>query len=142
LNKRIETLTDKYVDGCIDDQTYRENKRRYESKKNDLTSAHISLQPEGAASNNYLQFSTFCCRNLFNFYKRADFEGKQQIVGSIFVDNLIFEERNYRTTRVNEAIDLICNVGKVFRQIGNKKVDKIADLSSLAPQSGLEPETL
>jgi hypothetical protein len=34
------------------------------------------------------------------------------------------------------------NVYKVFNNTGNEKVGDNADLSSLAPQSGLEPETL
>ncbi len=142
LNRRIESLNDKYFDGLIDDQTYRESKKRYEGAKSELATAHFNLQPEGAAFKAHMQFSAFCSHNLGAFYQKADYEGKQQIVGSIFPDNLVFEEKKYRTTRINQAIELICSIDKAFKEGGNKKAIISDGLSTLAPPVGLEPTTL
>ncbi len=133
LNLRFATLHDKYVDGFIDDPTYQENKKRYERDRNELISNHSLLKPEGTALKEYIRFSALCSSNLGNFYKRADFEGKQQIIGSIFPDKLLFEEKKYRTNAVNEAIQLMCSIDKALYGSENKKVGKIADLSTLAP---------
>lgn len=142
LQKRIHTLNDKYFDGVLDDATYKEAKARYETLKNDLVGKHMALQPEGAALENYLRFASNCISNIGHMFEKADFEGKQLIIGSIFPDNLIFKEKNYRTTKVNEVIKLICSIDKAFQENRNKKVGKIADLSILAPPVGLEPTTL
>lgn len=142
FQRRLNTLDDNYYDGNIDSATYKEVKQRYEASKNELISKHIALQPEAAAMSNYLRFSVNCLKTLGTVYHRADFEGKQQIIGSIFPDNLIFAEKKYRTTRVNEAVQLICNMDKAYSNIKNKKAGILADLSTLAPPSGLEPETL
>jgi site-specific DNA recombinase len=142
LQKRIDTLDDKYFDGLIDDSTYKGAKARYEASKSELTSKHIALQPEGAALSNYLRFSIDFSKTLSRFYNKADFTGKQQIIGSIFPDKLIFEEKKYRTTQVNEAMQLICNVDKAFSEAENKKAIISDGLSTLAPPVGLEPMTL
>jgi len=52
---------------------------------------------------------------------------------------LIYEEKKYRTVKMNEAFRLICSTGKAFRK---QKANKNVGLSRFAPPSGLEPETL
>ncbi len=89
-----------------------------------------------------MRFSAFCSSNLWNFYKRADFEGKQQIIGSIFPDKLLFEEKKYRTIAVNESIQLMCSIDNALQGSENKKAGKITDSPTLAPPVGLEPTTL
>ena len=108
----------------------------------ELTGKQASLLPEGAALSNYLKFSLNFSQNLCKFYQKADFVSKQQIIGSIFPESLIFIDKSYRTTKVNGAIELICTVNKAFMSMENKKASKNAGLSTLAPPAGLEPATL
>ncbi len=46
-------------------------------------------------------------------FEKVDFVGKQEIVGSIFPDKLVFEEKKYRTGRITEALELISKIDKV-----------------------------
>lgn len=71
------------------------------------------LQPEGTTLRNYLQFSVFCSRTISQMFEKVDFVGKQEIVGSIFPDKLVFEEKKYRTGRITEALELISKIDKV-----------------------------
>ena len=56
-----------------------------------------------------------CYRDLPNAAKR-------RMIGSIFPEKVIFDGNTFRTAKLNEAVELIFNVGKGLRQ---KKVDKI-----------------
>ena len=84
----------------------------------------------------------FNAKNRGEFFKQASFADKQKMVGSIFPENLIFEEKTYRTTRINEALQLIFSINKDFREESNKKATKNSGLSTWAPPVGLEPTTL
>jgi site-specific DNA recombinase len=142
LDQKIESLTDKFVDEMIDKSAYESTKKRYEGAKNELIAKHVVLQPEGAALSKYLNFSVSLSKNLSRFYDKADFTTKQEIIGSIFLETLTFEGENYRTTKINEAMQLICNVDKAFKRSKNKKAFIAEGLSSWAPPAGLEPATL
>ncbi len=136
LDSRINVLNDKFIDGEIDQPTYKDTKKRYESTKSELVSKHILIKPEGTAIKNYLFFALSLSKNLSKFYKMADMEIKQQIIGSIFPGNLIFEDKIYRTNRLNEAFSLLVSPDKEYKQGPMKKAGIFADLSTLAPPSG------
>jgi hypothetical protein len=60
---------------------------------------------------------------------------------SLFPENLIFEEKNYRTNSINPAISIICSADKAFR---NKKTGiprQILKDSCQVASSGIEPES-
>lgn len=64
--------------------------------------------------------------DLEGLYINGDLKTKKQIVGSIFPEKLVFNGINYRTAWVNEAAELIHNVGKGFIK---KKMDKPIKIS-------------
>ena len=76
------------------------------------------------------------------YYENAELEVKQKIIGSIFPEKMQYFGGEYRTNRLNEVFSLICSMDKGFENKRNEKVGKNTDLSSWAPPSGLEPETL
>ena len=69
----------------------------------------------------------------------ADLAGKQHIVGSIFPEKLIFEQNSYRTVEENAVLKLIANVSADCSPSKKKKVGANSDLSTLVPQTGIEP---
>jgi hypothetical protein len=68
-----------------------------------------------------------------DYYSNAPLEVKQKIIGSIFPEKLLFENKTYRTSRLNEVIRLLTSNINDFEDVKKEKVDKIADLSSMAP---------
>ena len=54
--------------------------------------------------------------DLPKFYEKATFDGKQQLIGSIFTGNLIFKNKKVRTTRINEAVSLISSIDRSYRR--------------------------
>lgn len=66
---------------------------------------------------------------------------KKKILGSIFTGKLIFENGNYRTTGLNEAIALI---GKFQQEFEHKKAEHLAISDKTfgnVPKTGVEPAT-
>jgi hypothetical protein len=45
--------------------------------------------------------------NILSNYETLDLEGKQQLVGLIFPEKLIFENNQFRTKNLRKAIELI-----------------------------------
>jgi site-specific DNA recombinase len=56
--------------------------------------------------------------NLDFYYEEAPLEVKRKLIGSIFTEKLVFVNGNYRTTKMNPAVELI---GQFQRESGNKK---------------------
>lgn len=53
------------------------------------------------------------------YFASANLKVKQQLIGSVCPEKLIFENKVYRTSRINEVLALICSAGKSFS--GSKK---------------------
>jgi hypothetical protein len=69
-------------------------------------------------------------------YENSDNEVKRQIIGSIFLEKMVFDGQSYRTTRVNEAVRLIWAMGAGFSENKNGQTDSTIDLSTLVTPSG------
>lgn len=113
-----------------------------ESKKNELETQNATLSKCNTELKKYLDFSFSLLSNIEGYYystSKASVTTKQKIVGSIFTENLVFDGKGYRTTKVNEVFALICCSGKSFK---TKKPSISARLSISAPPAGLEPATL
>ena len=52
--------------------------------------------------------------NLKQLFNNANIVNKRKIIGSIFTKKLVFDGKCFRTTRVNEVVQLICNMDKAF----------------------------
>jgi hypothetical protein len=61
-----------------------------------------------------------------NYYTLKNTEIKQKIIGSVFPEKLIFENNEYRTTKLNDVVTLICPTDK---GLGKKKGGKKSDFS-------------
>jgi site-specific DNA recombinase len=66
---------------------------------------------------------------------------KRQIVGSIFPEKPTFDGENFRTARLNQAVQLIYSMNEAFKEKGNGTSDIFIDLSHLVIPLGLEPRT-
>ncbi len=64
-------------------------------------------------------------------YLKSSTVHKREIISSIFPDKLIFDGCNYRTTRINEAVQLIYNLDKGFRE--NKR-EHFSHFSEMFPK--------
>lgn len=78
---------------------------------------------------------------LEELYTDGDVKKKRQIIGSIFPEKLVFNGLNYRTARLNEAVELIYSLDKDFPQNKNGQTEENFDLSTSVNRIGFEPMT-
>ena len=69
--------------------------------------------------------------NLGKLYKEGTVIHKRNLLCSMFPEKMIFDGKNFRTPRVNEAVQLISTVAKGLRE---KKEGKICDFSLMSTQ--------
>lgn len=139
VDKKLHSLHEKFIDDLIEATDYKELKNGLSNRKNDLIIKHATITKMDSDFKRYLSFSFSLLRDLPKYYEAAPTPIKGKIIGSIFPEKLIYSEKDYRTTKPNEVLSLLINGSKEFKQ---KQSNKNVELSSWAPQSGLEPETL
>ena len=127
------------LDGQLEPSDYKEIKNRFErivtelnNKKRDLSSLDFNL-PE------YMTLSLEIVENLPKYFARADLKAKQQLIGSICPEKLIFENNSYRTKRANEVLALICSAANSFSDSKKRLAPIFGSQSNQVPRTGLEP---
>jgi site-specific DNA recombinase len=66
--------------------------------------------------------------NVDAVYMNSNTLGKRSLIGSMFPDKLQFDGEHYRTTRINEAVRIIYNLGAAFSKIKMAQVVQLSDL--------------
>ena len=139
VDKRIESLEYKFLDDNISQESYNSLFKILKGQLNELHGKRIALTTLSQDYDKYVSFGLTLMSNLSGFYEKASMLIRKKILGSIFPENLIYENKKYRTTKMNEFFALICKPDKGSIKT---KPNKNAGLFSKAPPSGLEPETL
>ncbi|MBB1285924.1 recombinase family protein [Flavisolibacter sp. BT320] len=145
LQKNRERLTNAQqllLDGTLEPSDYKEIKSRYEPLVNQLESRLRNLSQDADDLDEMLAYGRRFFKKLDELYREGTLPVKQQLIGSMFPEKLIFENKTYRTIKENPLIPLLCRSGKGSKGAKNKKTGKNAGLSSEAPPVGLEPTTL
>ena len=79
--------------------------------------------------------------HLDELYKEGDVKRKRVIIGSIYPEKLTFDGFQYRTTRVNEAVELIYALDASFSQNETGQIREEFDLFSIVARRGLSPDS-
>ncbi len=122
----------------IEPSEYRSIKFEYEKRITGLESKLIELSKEGKSIEPFLNKALSTLTSLDKLYEKADNKAKIEMIGSIF-EKLVFDGFQYRTARLNEAVQLIYSLGKGFSQNENGQTESIFDLSTSVPGTGFEP---
>ena len=139
VESQLESATMKYIDGKLSDENYNKVERTLENRKGELEVQLNNLNKFKPEFETYVSNSTLLISDLSNYYQNNDTESKKKIIGSIFPEKIYFENNEYRTTKINEIIELLSNDSKGLNE--NCRTKKVQQ-STFAPESGLEPETL
>ena len=94
-------------------------KNDIESILNELHIKEILLKGGNENYDKQIDYCVNLLKDIDNVYKNASTENKQHIIGSIFLERLIFEKNKYRTPILNRVVSLICNNNGLLK--GKKK---------------------
>ena len=67
--------------------------------------------------------------------------GKQRLIGSIFPENIEFDGKKCRTTRINDVLRYILHIDKELDKNKKGQISKKLSLSHLVVPPGIEPGT-
>ena len=140
-NRRLAKARDLLLAGDIQADDYRIIKSDSEEKINRLEVKLISATRITIDVEPLLTKAISNISQLDILYEEGSVTQQRKIIGSMFPENLTFDRFEYRTTRINEAINLISLIDK---KIGGKKNGtnpNISDLSQEVNWLGLEPRT-
>jgi len=76
--------------------------------------------------------------NWISLYEKGDLKRKWNIIGSVFPEKLTFDGFYYRTTRINEAVRLICVMDNELDKNKNRQPEENFKLSIPVDQNGFE----
>lgn len=136
---RITSARRLMLDKEIDAAEYREIKEEYEGE---IVKLERKIDEISTLDSDLKEQISFCCdlmENLPKYFVAADLQAKQQILGSILSEKLVFEENSYRTIKLRKVISLICRPDKDYKGRGNKKSSENSELSNVVPRTGFEP---
>jgi site-specific DNA recombinase len=125
----------------IDAQDFREIKRENEKKIERLEARLIEVSSLSANLEPLLEKAVSNIAHLDELYQDGDTKRKRTIIGSIYPQKLTFDGFQYRTTRVNEAVELIYMMDAGFSQKERGQAKEDFDLSCLVTPEGFKPST-
>ena len=132
VESQLESATMKYIDGKLSDENYNKVERTLENRKGELEVQLDNLNKFKPEFESYVSNSTLLISDLGSYYQNNDVETKKRIIGSIFPEKIYFENNEYRTTKINEIIELLSNGNKGLNEnCHTKKVQQ----STFAPLS-------
>ena len=139
IEKQKMSLTDKYINGKIDDEMYQKFNENLSIGLIDLKNQKEDYKDYLEDLDRYISFGLTLFKNLDIFYEKASIEVKVKLLGSYFTDKLYFEKNSLRTPQFNHAITLLCKYNKGFQRLENKKGDSFSRVSRSVPRVGIEP---
>lgn len=137
--QRIENAQQLMLDGQLEPSDYKEIKNRFEKVITELNNKKRELSSLDFNLSEYLTASLEIVENLPKYFARADLKAKQQLIGSICPEKLIFENNSYRTARVNEVLAMICTADKGCSSSKKKLAPVFGSQSNQVPKTGFEP---
>ena len=143
VNNGLERATERYfVSAVINDDMYQTAVSQLNKQRADLNYQLSELKTKDDILLKYTKFAFPLLGNLDKYYQNSTLHTRKFIVSSIFPEKLYYSQKNYRTTRLNEVLALICSTDKALQILENKKALKNQGLSCMAPPARLERATL
>ncbi len=137
---RITNALRRMSDEEITPSDYRDIKNLYEPEIEKLIQKKHELKQVDENLIEYINIVTKGLRKLPVYYHEATLQTKQRVIGSIYPHKLVYENKTYRTSSINEAVRIICKPEAVFSGLEKEQVSKTGDLSYCVVPSGFEPE--
>jgi site-specific DNA recombinase len=136
---RIANARSLMLDKEIEPGEYREIKNEQEEEIAKLERKLVELETTDSDLGDQIRFCCDFLENLPKYYQEADLKAKQQILGSILAEKLVFEENSYRTIKFREIVSLICRHSKPSRRDRKQESFEKSKLSNVVPKTGIEP---
>ena len=138
---RLSNAKGLMLDGEFSTEDYKEMKREIEGVIEQLSRDVTTLMSDSENYSSEIDECLDLLLNLNKYYTSAKTETKQRIIGSVFPEKMIFENKIVRTLKVNQVVSLICRNSKDFEGGEKKKNPKKSGSSRGVESEGFEPSS-
>lgn len=141
LNERIGKARDMLLAGDLDPADYRIIKAECKDKINRLEAklAEATHTFTTVSIDKIIEKAVSSLSQLDILYTKANVTGKRQIISSIYPEKLCFDGLQYRTSRINDAVNLIYQINNELRAKKDRKSSDVLRLSGRVAPTGIEP---
>ena len=137
----IESAEERVFTGELSEELYNRMSAKHQQRIAFLNSEVEYLQNDYSAIDEYIESVSDLLSKLDQYFDKADFDTKSKLLGSIFPENLIFEDGEYRTAELSPLIMAIQHGMPVFNEIYSQKKAHSKNAPSWVGPPGLEPGT-
>lgn len=138
IKLKIEKLHDMYIDGEIEKKDYVSTKFRYQNILEELR----NKETNSIDQKDILKLYNNAINKLDGLslsYTNATIEEKRLLIGSIFQNQIYFENKKVRTTDLNPFIVKIASINSAYQGIKKWDKSKKIELSHEVERMGFEP---
>lgn len=142
LEPKLLKIDEMYIENELERDSYQRMKASYKDEIQRLQAQISRLKSTDTNFMKYCSYGMPLLGNLDFHYNQASPYIRKKLLGSIFMGKLVFENGNYRTTGLNEAVALI---GLFQKDLENKKAERLTVSDKTfgnVPRIGLEPTHL
>ena len=140
-NKRLSKVRELLLCGDIEADDYRTIKAESEERINRLEAKLSASVTDSTNIEPIWDKAISSISQLDVLYENGTVTQKRKIIGSMFPEKLTFDGFQYRTTRVNEALNLMLLINSKIQSKKNGTNLLNSDLSHQVTQLGFEPRT-
>jgi site-specific DNA recombinase len=144
VDKNLEMMdkaAKKLVNDELDKYGYNRLKESLSKENAVLRSRIADLKATESGFQEYYRYGLSLLSNMGHYYRTANIENRQKMLGLIFPEKLVFDNNTFQTMQPSEVLDLLCSGGKGFSGGKKEKSSDKAAQSCVVTPSGFKPET-
>ena len=140
IQKRINNIEDKYLDGDLTKEQYNRMLERYTKEASSMQQQiEMRENPNRGNIEPKLNYSINLINNIDSYIRNASVGVKIKLISSMFPEKIEFDGKTYRTNSYNKVLDLIYQQTNELRGVEKKNGESISTFSASVPRPGVEP---
>ena len=139
VQKRINSIEDKYLDGDLTKEGYNRMLERY-TKEASTIQQQVEMRENPNRSNiePKLNYSINLINNIDSYIRNASVGVKIKLISSMFPEKIEFDGKTYRTNSYNKVLDLIYQQTNELRGVEKKSGESFSTFSASVPRPAFE----
>ena len=140
IQKRINNIEDKYLDGDLTKEQYNRMLERYTKEASSMQQQiEMRENPNRGNIEPKLNYSINLINNIDSYIRNASVGVKIKLISSMFPEKIEFDGKTYRTNSYNKVLDLIYQQTNELREVEKKNGESFSTFSASVPRPGVEP---
>ena len=141
LEQRNQNIQNMVMDGKLEPSEYHRMKDINDRELAQIKHKVEHLQEHGGTYKKYIKKDVPMLENLVSFYQKSNGETKRKILGCIFSEKFVLQNKKVAAIKYTTPIQVLLNVKGVLESGKTKKEVENDLFFNLAPSPGLEPGT-